>query len=172
MIVSGEIELAALLTLIALAAGFIDAIAGGGGLLTLPALLLAGLPPAAAIATNKLQGTFGVAASSHAYWRAGHVDIEVLVPSIIGAGLGAAAGSACVNRVDPGVLKVAVPTALIFIALYFALAPHLARAERHRPLGSIAVAVAVAFPVGFYDGFLGPGAGSFYMTGLTLPRTN
>lgn len=164
----GELETGGLVSLVALAAGFVDAVAGGGGLLTLPALLLAGLPPAAAIATNKLQGTFGVAASSHAYWRAGLVDIGVLIPSIAGAGLGAAAGSAFVSRVDPGLLKVVVPAILVMIALYFAFAPYRGVSERRQRLAPIAFAATIAFPIGFYDGFLGPGAGSFFMAGLTL----
>ena len=66
----------ALVCLAALCAGFVDSIAGGGGLLALPALLLAGLDPVAALATNKLQGTFGTASATFAYWRKGHVDFK------------------------------------------------------------------------------------------------
>ena len=80
----------ALLTSAATVAGFIDAIAGGGGLITLPALLLAGVPPAQAIATNKLQGTFGVAAASYRFWRAGEIGFKLLKEAVVATAAGAA----------------------------------------------------------------------------------
>ena len=68
----------ALLVAAAFLAGFVDSIAGGGGLITLPALLVAGIPPVEAVATNKLQSTFGTAMSSYRYWKAGLVDTKEL----------------------------------------------------------------------------------------------
>lgn len=151
-----------LLTLAATAAGFIDAIAGGGGLITLPALLLAGVPPAQAIATNKLQGTFGVAAASLRYWRAGEVDLESLAPAIGATALGAGLGAAAVSRIDTAWLQPVMPAALMVAALYFALAPYFARKAPRARISAAAFAVGFAGPVGFYDGFFGPGAGSLY----------
>jgi uncharacterized membrane protein YfcA len=155
-----------LLTLAAFVAGYVDAIAGGGGLIALPALLLAGLSPVEAVATNKLQGTAGVVASSYTFWKAGKLDLPALRLAVPAAAAGSAAGCLLVGLLDPALLKLVIPVLLIAIALYFALA--------HRPEGSDDIGspvhparlAAVAFPVALYDGFLGPGAGSFYMMGL------
>lgn len=161
-----EIEILGLLVAVGACAGFVDAIAGGGGLLTLPALLMAGMPPAAAIATNKLQGTFGVASSSLAFWRAGHLDIGQWRTAAIAVAVGAAAGSLAVQGMDADWLRRLVPAVLLLVAGYFALAPYLGEGARRARLGPLAFALAVAGPIGAYDGFLGPGAGSMYLMGL------
>lgn len=152
----------ALLTAAATLAGFIDAIAGGGGLITLPALLIAGVPPAQAIATNKLQGTFGVAAASVSYWRAGEIDVTALVPAILATAAGAALGALAVAQIDPAFLRPVMPYALLAAALYFAFAPYLRDHAPRTALSVPAFALGLAAPVGFYDGFFGPGAGSLY----------
>lgn len=148
-----------------------DAIAGGGGLIALPALLLAGLTPVEAIATNKLQGTFGVAASSYTFWRAGHSDLAALRLAIPAAAAGAAIGSILVGQLDPALLKILIPALLIVIAAYFAYptrraATGVSATDATGHIASPLTAAAIAFPVALYDGFLGPGAGSFYMVGL------
>jgi uncharacterized membrane protein YfcA len=163
-----DVMVLAALVLTAFVAGYVDAVAGGGGLLTVPALLLAGLPPAEAVATNKLQGTFGVAIASYAFWRAGHLDLRSLRWPIAGAALGAGFGSAMVSVADPGWLETAAPLALVLVAGYFALAPSLDRPRVARAASPLALAALLAFPVGTYDGFLGPGAGSFYMAGFVM----
>lgn len=157
-----EPDVIALLTLCAALAGFVDAIAGGGGLLTLPALLLAGLPPAQAVATNKLQGTFGVAASSFSYWRAGALHpCELLFP-VLATALGAGLGAFAVTQIDPGFLRPVMPFALLAAAAYFALAPYLRDYAPRTALTPAAFALGLAAPIGFYDGIFGPGAGSLY----------
>ncbi len=157
-----DLDTLALLVLASLAGGFVDAIAGGGGLITLPALLLAGLTPVEAVATNKLQGTFGVASASLSYWRAGHVDIRPLRPAILCTSLGAAAGALAVQALDPRWLAAIIPALLIAVAAYFALAERLDDRERAPRVGPVAFAAGAAAPIGFYDGFFGPGAGAFY----------
>jgi uncharacterized membrane protein YfcA len=152
----------ALLTSAATVAGFIDAIAGGGGLITLPALLLAGVPPAQAIATNKLQGTFGVASASYRFWRAGEIDFKLLKEAVVATAAGAAIGAFAITQVDPAFLKPVMPWALLAAALYFALAPFLRDHSPRAALSPFAFALAAAGPVGLYDGFFGPGAGSLY----------
>lgn len=161
-----ELEIVGLLVAVAVCAGFVDAIAGGGGLLTLPALLMAGLAPVEAIATNKLQGTFGVAASSFVFWRAGHLDVSRLRPAVAAVAVGAGLGSLAVQWIDPQRLRLVVPAVLLLVAAYFALAPYLGGSARRARLGPLAFAAAVAAPIGAYDGFLGPGAGSMYLMGL------
>lgn len=159
----------ALLTSAATVAGFIDAIAGGGGLITLPALLLAGVPPAQAIATNKLQGTFGVAAASYRYWRAGEIDFKLLKEAVLATAAGAAFGAFAITQVDAAFLKPVMPWTLLAAALYFAFAPYLRDHSPRAALSPLAFALAAAGPVGLYDGFFGPGAGSLYtLAFLTL----
>ena len=77
----------ATLALVGLVAGFVDAIAGGGALLTVPALALAGLDPVAAVATNKVNGTFGTASATFAFARRGKIDLRAMWPSALAAGL-------------------------------------------------------------------------------------
>ncbi len=153
----------ALLFAAALAAGFIDSIAGGGGLVTVPALLLAGLPPVAALGTNKLQGVFGAGSATMAYAGGGHVDLRTQFWPAVWSATGAAGGAALAAILPGGWLEVVLPILLIAIALYFAFRPNLDdtdRAERMRPaLFSAAVVPAI----GFYDGLFGPGTGSFFM---------
>lgn len=161
-----ELEIVGLLVAVAVCAGFIDAIAGGGGLLTLPALLMAGLPPVTAIATNKLQGTFGVAAASIAFWRAGHIELTRLWPAVLAAAAGAGLGAAAVQWIDPDSMRRLVPVVLLLVAAYFAFAPRIGESARRIRLGSLPFALGVAAPIAAYDGFLGPGAGSMYLMGL------
>lgn len=151
-----------LLIAVAAAAGFVDAIAGGGGLLTLPALLLSGMPPSEALATNKLQGTFGVASASTRYYQAGEIDLRRLRWPVLATAAGAALGALAVAYVDASMLRKVMPYALLAAALYFALAPYLRDHTPRTALTPAPFAFALAGPIGFYDGFFGPGAGSLY----------
>jgi uncharacterized membrane protein YfcA len=156
-------EILLLLVLAAFAAGFIDSIAGGGGLLALPAILLAGAPPVTALATNKLQGMFGTASAAIHYARAGQVDLKrQLGPALIAA-IAAGLGALLASRLPAEAIRAALPVLLIAVALYFGLRRGLSdddRAERIRPETFNATAVP---GLAFYDGVLGPGTGSFYM---------
>ena len=155
-------ELLGLLVLIAGVAGCIDAIAGGGGLLALPALLWVGLPPLEALATNKLQGSFGTASASLRFLRHGAIDLRVLGPAGALAFAGSAAGSWLVTRVDPGALARLLPVLLIAFALYFLFSPRAGDLPSRQRLGLGAFGLLVGAGVGFYDGFFGPGTGSFF----------
>ena len=156
-------DLAALLVLAALVAGFVDAIAGGGGLITVPALLPAGASPVEALATNKLQGTFGSATASLAYARAGHVRLRDQAGMAAISGLGGAAGALAAHLIPAEALRVIMPAVLIGVAAFFAFRKGLSdadRVERMRP----AIFAFTAVPlIGAYDGLFGPGTGSFFM---------
>jgi len=154
-------ELLGLLVLIAGVAGCIDAIAGGGGLLALPALLWAGLPPLEALATNKLQGSFGTASATVRFLRHGAIDLRALGPAAILTFAGSAAGSWLVSRVDPGALARLLPLLLVAFALYFLLSPRAGDLPSRQRLGLAPFGLLVGAGVGFYDGFFGPGTGSF-----------
>ena len=155
-----------LLIVAAFAAGFVDSIAGGGGLITLPALLLAGIAPVEAVATNKLQSSFGTAMSSYSYWKAGLVDPKNLRAAIIATAVGAACGGYALRLIDPEVLRRFIPVLLIAIALYFAFGPKADEQDSHARLSPLGFAVGVATPIGFYDGMFGPGTGSFFAVGF------
>jgi hypothetical protein len=163
-----EFDLAtiALLVLAAFAAGFVDSIAGGGGMISLPALLLAGMPPVEAVATNKLQATFGSTTAGVRYWRAGLVDLAAMRGAVLAALAGGGIGSLCLGQVDAAVLSRLIPLLLIAIALYFAFAPKMTDEARAARLGPTAFALGIAAPIGFYDGMFGPGTGSFFAAGL------
>ena len=156
----------ALLVLAAFGAGFVDSIAGGGGLITLPALLLAGISPVEAVATNKLQSTFGTAMSSYTYWKAGLADPRELRAAILATAIGAACGGYALRLIDPGFLQRVIPILLIAIAMYFAFGPKAAEQDSTARLTPLGFAAGVAIPIGFYDGMFGPGTGSFFAAGF------
>ncbi len=157
----------ALLALAGFASGFVDAIAGGGGLLTLPSLALAGLDPVAAVATNKLAGSFGTGSATLSFWRAGKIE-PAMAPSALAAGLGAALGALALPWAPRALLSQALPVVLIAVALYFAFAPNLTEAQRQARISPARYAATLAPAIGFYDGVFGPGAGSFYMIGYVV----
>lgn len=154
-----------LLVLVGLVAGFIDSIAGGGGLLTVPALLLAGLTPMQALGTNKLQSVFGSGSASLTFARKGHVDWrEMKLPFALSA-LGSAFGAYLATVISAEFLRTFLPVLLMLIALYFALKPDISDLPGRQILVP-AVFTATFVPlIGFYDGILGPGTGSFFMMG-------
>lgn len=147
-------------------AGFVDAIAGGGGLVALPALLSAGLSPVAALATNKLQGSIGTAIASLTYWRRGLVNLRALLPSMAATFGGSLLGAFTVKGIDTSLLSLVVPVALIAIAVYFALAPKLTDADSHARLRFPRWVPVMGFAIGYYDGIFGPGTGSFLTMGF------
>lgn len=146
-------------------AGFVDSIAGGGGLLTLPALLAAGVPPVLALGTNKLQSTFGTVIACANYARGGHLDGRMLAGPAAAVLAGAALGAMTVQHVNAAFLAGLVPILLILIAgwfLFFPAVGDLDRRQRIRP----ATYGAVAAVIGFYDGVFGPGTGAFFAASL------
>lgn len=159
-------------------AGFVDAVAGGGGMIGIPALLFVGLPPVSALATNKLQGVVGTAMAAVTFWRRGFVSLRALLPAIALTFAGSLIGALVVKRVDVSLLEVAVPVALIGIALYFLFAPNLSDADRTARLPFALAVPAIGFVLGFYDGIFGPGTGSFFticfvtLLGLGITRAS
>lgn len=159
------VEAISFLIAIAFLAGSVDAMAGGGGLLTIPALMTAGVPPVAALATNKLQSTIGTASAFLTFHRAGHVDIKAFALPALGAFLGSMAGGTAVQFIDPKFLAAFVPALLIAMGLYFLLAPPMSEVDRHARVGRVGLTL-ITTGIGFYDGFFGPGTGSFLTTAL------
>ncbi|KQN55054.1 TSUP family transporter [Erwinia sp. E602] len=150
------------LFLVALLAGFIDSIAGGGGLLTVPALLAAGLSPAQALATNKLQSVGGSFSASLYFIRMKAVNLREQKLNIAMTFIGSLAGALLVQHVKGDILRQLLPLLVIAIGLYFLLMPKIGEEDRQRRLHGLPFALVAGGCVGFYDGFFGPGAGSFY----------
>jgi len=155
-------EIITLLFFVAMLAGFIDAIAGGGGLLTIPALMWAGLPPTLALATNKLQACGGSFFASVYFVRKGLVRLADLKLSIASAFIGAALGTITVQMLDSALLEVALPFLILAIGGYFLFSKKISEDDKHQLLSPSLFAFTAALAIGFYDGFFGPGTGSFF----------
>ncbi len=153
------------LTATAVLTGFVDAIAGGGGLIMLPALLYAGLPPHVVLGTNKVQSACGTAVAAWNYRRKGLVDIRPNLTTVAVVFAGATIGAMVISRVDAGALRLVVPLLLMSVALYTILSP---RMEDHAsdPHLSPRGYAPVGGAIGFYDGFFGPGTGQFFVASL------
>ncbi|MBU9846195.1 sulfite exporter TauE/SafE family protein [Rahnella ecdela] len=147
---------------VALFAGFIDSIAGGGGLISLPALLAAGVPPAQAIATNKLSSIGGSFSASLYFVRRGVVDLNDQKLNIACTFVGSVIGAILIQHLRADMLRQILPLLIICIGLYFLLTPRLGESDRARRFNALPYALVGGGCVGFYDGFFGPGAGSFY----------
>lgn len=153
-------EVLLFLMAVAFVAGGIDAMAGGGGLLTIPALLAVGVPPVAAIATNKLQSAMGTTSAVVAFARKGHIDFRRFALPAAGAFVGSVGGAWWLQHLDPSFLEGVIPVLLVAIAGYFLFAPRMGEEDRHHRVGPFALAGIIAV-IGAYDGFFGPGTGSF-----------
>jgi uncharacterized membrane protein YfcA len=161
----GEIgfDMIAALAAVSFLAGFVDAIAGGGELLTVPALLLAGLDPAQAIATNKVQGSVAAASATYTFGRKGLIEWRKAWGFILVAFFSSIVGALCVRFLPRSVLEVLIPLLLIAIALYFAFSRKVKDEDAQARMTELAFGLTAPVVIGFYDGIFGPGAGSFYM---------
>jgi uncharacterized membrane protein YfcA len=161
-------HLAAILVGVAFVAGFVDAIAGGGGLLSVPALLLCGATPLQALATNKVQGMVGSGTALVHYTLAGQVrPKEQLGMAAVSLGFGAA-GSLVAGAMPPGMLRLIMPPILIAIALFFAFKPGLTDHPRPARMTMLTFGFTAVPLIASYDGFFGPGTGSFLMLALVM----
>lgn len=153
------LELVLLLFVAAFLAGFIDSIAGGGGLIAIPALLLAGLPPLETLGTAKLQALFGSGSAAYAYGRKGHVRVRTVLPMSCLSLVGAVLGASLATILPLEILKGALPLLLIFIAIYFGLKPDPGGVHRRRRIAFSVFGATVIPAIAFYDGLFGPGRG-------------
>jgi len=149
-------------------AGFVDSIAGGGGLITLPVILSLGGDPQCALGTNKLQASFGSASAAWHYSQAGAVNLRdtwrACVFTFVGAGIGAMA----VRQIGPNTLKVVIPLLLIAVAVYSLRNPRLGQQDHPPRLARPRFDLLLGLLLGFYDGFFGPGTGTFWTMAFVL----
>lgn len=156
------VEILAMLFAVAMVAGFVDAMAGGGGLLTIPALLLSGVPPIATLATNKLQACAGSFSASMTMVKKGMIDPRHIKIAMAMAFVASSIGTILVQLSPPNLLKVVIVFLVAGVGLYTLFAPKLGEIERS-PRISQATWQKTAVPlIGFYDGYLGPGTGTFF----------
>lgn len=150
------------LVLLAAFAGFIDAVAGGGGLLTIPALLLAQVPPINALATNKLQSSFGTFSAALVMIKRGKVDLPSMKIAIATCFTGSVLGTVLIQLSSPAFVNVFVPLVILFICIYFLFAPNPGAVEAKPRVTQKTWQLCCVPALGFYDGYIGPGAGMFY----------
>lgn len=144
-------------------AAFVDSIAGGGGLISMPVLLMAGLPAHLALGTNKFAGAFGCFSSSYKYSKSGKTNIELLKKLIPFTILGCLLGVKCVLSISENILNILVFLMILIVALYTYLKKDLGKEDKFENLSkeNIKKGIIMAFALGFYDGFFGPGTGTF-----------
>lgn len=156
------LEIITVIFLAAFFAGLIDTIAGGGGLLTLPTLLWVGMTPIEALSTNKLQSVFGTFTASSYFIRKKLVDLKEMKLMIFMAFFGSMIGGFALLQIDSSILEKIIPILLMVIGIYFLLTKNVGEIERHKLISTTIFAISLVFIIGFYDGFFGPGTGSFF----------
>ncbi|MDK9707239.1 MAG: TSUP family transporter [Desulforhopalus sp.] len=156
--------------LVALLAGWVDTLAGGGGLLTLPALMLAGLPPVSALATNKAQGFVGTLTATLMLLAKGQLNIVNCLPLVLAAAIGSMLGTLLIQRVDTSWLHWGIPFLLIGVAGYFLASPQVGKVTTSARQSEKIYGITAVPLIGFYDGAIGPGAGSFFAASGVMLR--
>jgi uncharacterized membrane protein YfcA len=142
-------------------AGLIDAIAGGGGLISLPAYLFAGLPPHLALGTNKISSMMGTFVATIRYYRHGFIDLRLCVPCVIAALAGSALGAQLVMFASEEALQKLLLILLPCVAIYMLKNKNLTVAPERSRRATLIIATLISLALGVYDGFFGPGMGTF-----------
>lgn len=156
------IEIALFLFFVAIVAGFLDTLAGGGGLLTLPALMMSGLPPLVALGTNKLQSCVGAGTASVMMLRKRRVRWSQVKDLMLTAFIGSAIGTIIIQFINTDVLTVIIPVVISVIGIYFLITPTVDEENKPAKVSSSGYKNCVVPMIGCYDGILGPGTGSFF----------
>lgn len=149
-----------------LMAGTIDAIAGGGGLISLPVLLSLGVPPHIALGTNKLQSTVGTMVATYSYYKARLFNMKMVYQGLAFGVVGTVLGSVASQLMSSAFLKQLIPVLLILIFFYTILSPRLGLEDRKPRLSEHYFYMIFGAGLGFYDGFFGPATGSFWVFSL------
>lgn len=147
-------------------AGLVDAIGGGGGLISLPAYLLAGVPPHVAIGSNKLSSAIGTGISTARFLKNGYVKLKLASVSAIFALVGSAIGAKISLLVSENILKVLMIVILPIVAYFVLKNKNLGDNDRtwsKSKRAVLAISIVASFGIGMYDGFYGPGTGTFLL---------
>jgi len=157
-----------LLAVTGLLAGMVDAIAGGGGMISLPMLLNLGVPPAFALGTSKFQSSCGTLIAARHYVREGLVDLRACRLGIAFTFVGALLGAGTVQLLDSSALARIIPWLLVTILIYAIFRPEIGQVDQPPKMGPAAFYALMGLSLGFYDAFFGPGAGSLWTVSLIL----
>jgi uncharacterized membrane protein YfcA len=149
-------------------AGLVDSIAGGGGLITLPIALAVGMPPKIALGTNKFQASFGSFTAAFYYVKHKVVDLRGVRIGILFTILGAAVGTWAVEQIGSDILNRVIPFLLLAIVVYTLVTPKLGEVDTHPRIPFSLFFGVAGLVLGFYDGFFGPGVGSFWAMAIVL----
>lgn len=144
-------------------AGFVDSIAGGGGIISLPILLSVGLPPHYALGTNKFQSSFGSLMASINYYRGGLVQAKKLIPGIFFTAIGAASGTLAIQQLSQQLLQYLIPILLVIVFVIVLVSKNLGINDQVEKIKPNLFFLIFGLSLGFYDGFFGPGTGNFWM---------
>lgn len=151
-----------------LLAGFVDSIAGGGGLISLPVLLSVGLPPQVALGTNKLQGSFGTLSATINFIRKGKASLKENLSGISFTFAGAVLGAWAIQQIQAGFIRHIIPFMLLFVFIYTLAARDLGKVQGRAKMGRHLFFMVFGLGLGFYDGFFGPGTGAFWTGALLI----
>lgn len=151
-----------------LAAGTVDTIAGGGGLICLPMLLGIGMPPHLALGTNKLQTLFGTAVGAYSYYRHGWLSRQGIISGLFFSFCGAILGAVAIQLISSVILKKVIPVLLFCVLLYTIFTPKFGHHDAQPKMRQNWFYLIFGTLLGFYDGFLGPGTGFFWVFFLVL----
>ncbi|MEH0021522.1 MAG: TSUP family transporter [Desulfobacter sp.] len=151
-----------------LLAGFVDSIAGGGGLISLPVLLSVGLPPQVALGTNKLQGSFGTLSATINFIRKGKASLKENLSGISFTFAGAVFGAWAIQQIQAGFIRHIIPFMLLFVFIYTLAARDLGKVQGRAKMGKHLFFMIFGLGLGFYDGFFGPGTGAFWTGALLI----
>ena len=165
-----SIEILTFLFCVAVVAGFLDTLVGGGGLLAVPALLLSGIPPIYVLGTNKFQGSMGTGLATFLLFKKKKLDWNSVKNLMFASFIGSIVGGVIIQFFDTQFLSFVIPIVLVFIAIYFIISPK-PKSITSNPKPNKKFELYAVPVVGFYDGMFGPGAGSFFaMTGVMIKK--
>lgn len=151
------------LMLIACAAGLIDTIAGGGSLITVPALLMLGLPPAFAFGTSKLQSCIGEMNATIHFIRSKKINFKKLAPGFFFVAIGSTVGTLLIQHMNNSTADNIVPWILLCVVIYTYLSPYFSAKNVTQKISYSLFFILFGLVIGFYNGFLGPGTGAFWV---------
>ncbi len=152
-----------LLIVIAASAGLIDTLAGGGSLISVPALLMMGLPPVLALGTSKFQSCIGELNATIHFIRSKKINFKTLLPGLFFAALGSVAGTCCVQMINNAEAEKIIPWLLSVIVAYTYLSPYFLAEKTDQKISFALFFIVFGLCIGFYNGFLGPGTGALWV---------
>lgn len=153
--------------MVALVAGFINVVSGGGGFLSIGALLISGLPPANALATNKIQALGSSLTSGIYFLRRGHINVQEHKYVFLSAFIGSALGTTLIQFIEPDVLKKLLPILIIAVAIYFISAPNLSEPKRKQQVSLFLFSLICGEVLGFMMVFSVPGPAPFIRSAIS-----